>query len=143
MHDADAPPRLRWRVFVWGIAAVILLPVLYVAMVGPMDWWDEWHPGMPERFSFYYDTLSPLYESPEITTWIDEYREWWRDRPPLRSWRRARLAEEIETFKTGIRETSAAAQRWREQAGAIEPNGGVGIPRRDRPRLFSPPLRRR
>jgi hypothetical protein len=31
MHDPEAPPRLRWRLLAWGIAAILLAPVLYVA----------------------------------------------------------------------------------------------------------------
>ena len=105
MHDSDAPPRLRWRLLAWGSAAAILLPVLYVAMVGPVVWWSQWHYPNPVWFESYYRSLSPLYQSPQINKWLVNYTDWSRARPGLRPWQRERIVQEIANIKRDIEVT--------------------------------------
>jgi hypothetical protein len=63
MHDPDERPCLRWRMLAWGIAGLLLTPVLYVAIVGPIGWWERWHPWHMPRFGDYYRSLEPIYQS--------------------------------------------------------------------------------
>ena len=99
MHDPDERPRLRWRRLAWGIAAAIVFPVLYVAMLGPISWFDRNHDRVHPWHHDYYATLRLLYEVPQIDGVLSRYEDWWGDLPPLRSWQRQRIVDSIAHLK--------------------------------------------
>jgi len=93
---------MRWRLLAWGIAAAILLPVLYVAMLGPILWFDRNHDRVRPWHQDYYATLRPLYQVPEIDRALARYEDWWGDLPPLRSWQRQRIVDRIAELKEAL-----------------------------------------
>ena len=115
MHNPDAPPRKRWRIALWGIGVLIFAAVLYVAMVGPLGWWNLWHDRAARRYDAYYRTLSPLYQSPEIAKSLVDYENWWLARPAPRSWQRAQIVRELARLKEGIEEDACAGTQGGER----------------------------
>ena len=120
MHDPDAPPRLRWRLLAWGVGAVILLPVLYVAAAGPMAWRVSHHYFDPPWYKDYERSLKPLYQSPQFASMMRAYCRWWEKVPPPRSWERMKIEEEIQYLKYWFQDTYLVEQHEQEYTARVE-----------------------
>jgi hypothetical protein len=100
--DEDAPHQMRWRLLAWGVAALVLLPVLYVAASGPISWWQENHFHEAGWQTAYWQSLEPLHRSTQIATPLGVYSGWWRGRPAPRAWERAVYVDQIKALTKTI-----------------------------------------
>jgi len=116
--DEAAPYCFRWRMLAWGIAVLVLVPVLYVAMVGPVWWFEVNHNRNRPWIQSYFHTLAPLDQYPQIDSLLGAYRKWWSDLPPPRSWQRERIVEWIEMLK-GELATMQARERDLEKQHTV------------------------
>jgi hypothetical protein len=119
MHDPEAPPRLRWRLALWGIAVLILTPVLYVAASGPLAWWDVNSYRLSYWRTDYAKSLEPLDRHPQIGSMLNRYRIWWVQRPAPRSWKRQHLADVLAERRTHLARLRAERAQWEAEAAEL------------------------
>jgi len=95
MHYPEERLRLRWRMLLWLIFGVILLPLLYVASAGPAAWWSRHHYHSPAWMDVHAASLKVLYQHPQTRAALDQYMRWWFNVPASRSWRRQFLVDQL------------------------------------------------
>ena len=120
MHGPDERPRFRWRMLLWPILAAILLPVLYVAALGPLSWWAMTHFHALKWFPDYYDSLIPLRRHPQIADVLFRYERWWDRLPAPRSWQEQYLMDQLADHRAKLEKMRAESKRLKAKAAEFQ-----------------------
>jgi len=120
MHDPDKRPRLRWRIFAWVGAGLIVLPVLYVMALGPLSWWEKFYGGKSASFDAYYNSLEPLRQNRQMDKWLNGYELWAIALPPSRLRQRAEFVSRIKQLEAELATMPARIAAAEREAQTVE-----------------------